>query len=203
MPRPWAPPVAGWPVASAEQRSPFGPAPVQSLHPYYELLRPCAPLRYSGPCGVSRLDVSLGIGATGSHVPYKSLVELRAASMPDAAWAVSGHPPSGSRRQGQLPVLTSSKPLSTLHRRFACARLSQSYLPKSSSDFPQCSPPWLLTTAACGGLRSTPDCRPRRAYLHLSYSSAPSYSDSAFVTHDPFRTLVVGSLQAISWVAAR
>jgi hypothetical protein len=25
-----------------------------------------------------RLDVSLGIGATGSHVPYKSLVELRA-----------------------------------------------------------------------------------------------------------------------------
>ena len=28
--------------------------------------------------------------STGSHVPYKSLVELRAASMPDAAWAVSG-----------------------------------------------------------------------------------------------------------------
>src|SRR6516165_2499654 len=77
----------GWPVALAEQRSPFGPAPLQSLHPYYELLRPCAPLRYSGPCGVRRLDVSLGIGATGSHVPYKSLVELRAAYMPDAARA--------------------------------------------------------------------------------------------------------------------
>ena len=43
---------------------------------------------------VRRLDVSLGIGATGSHVPYKSLVELRAAYMPDAARAVSGHPPS-------------------------------------------------------------------------------------------------------------
>ena len=28
--------------------------------------------------------------------------------------------------------------------------------------FPQRSPPLLLTTAACGGLRSTPDCRPRR-----------------------------------------
>ena len=54
---------------------------------HYELLRPCAPLRYSGPCGVRRLDVSLGIGATGSHVPYKSLVELRAAYMPDAARA--------------------------------------------------------------------------------------------------------------------
>jgi hypothetical protein len=24
--------------------------------------------------------------------------------------------------------------------------------------FPQCSPPWLLTAAACGGLRSAPDC---------------------------------------------
>jgi hypothetical protein len=45
-----------------------------------------------------------------------------------------------------------------------------------------------LTTAACGGLRPAPDCRPRRALLHLSYSSAPSYSDGAFVTHAPLRT---------------
>src|SRR5215472_601248 len=49
--------------------------------------------------------------------------------------------------------------------------------------FPQRSLPSLLTTAACGGLRPAPDCRPRRALLHLSYSSAPSYSDGAFVTH--------------------
>jgi hypothetical protein len=28
----------------------------------------------------------------GSHVPYKSQIEVHAASMPDAAWAVSGHP---------------------------------------------------------------------------------------------------------------
>src|SRR3954464_11768365 len=53
--------------------------------------------------------------------------------------------------------------------------------------FPQRSPPSLLTTAARGGLRPAPDCRPRRALLHLSYSSAPSYSDGAFATHDPFR----------------
>jgi hypothetical protein len=45
--------------------------------------------------------------------------------------------------------------------------------------FPERSPPSLLSTAACGGLRSTPDCRPRRVLLHLSYSSAPSYSDGA------------------------
>jgi hypothetical protein len=38
--------------------------------------------------------------------------------------------------------------------------------------FPQRSPPWLLTTAACGGLGSVPDDRTRRALLHLSYSCA-------------------------------
>ena len=32
--------------------------------------------------------------ASRSHVPCKSLVELRAVYMPDAARAVSGHPPS-------------------------------------------------------------------------------------------------------------
>src|SRR5258705_11181720 len=39
-------------------------------------------------------DFSLGIGATGSHVPYKSLVELRAAYMPDATRAAFRPPPS-------------------------------------------------------------------------------------------------------------
>ena len=63
--------------------------------------------------------------------------------MPDAAWAVSVHPPSCSTR----------------HQRFACARLSQPCLSESSPTFPQRSPPSLLTTAACGGLRSAPDCR--------------------------------------------
>src|SRR6516164_8469627 len=51
--------------------------------------------------------------------------------------------------------------------------------------FPQRSPPSLFTTAACGGLRPAPDYRSRRALLHLSYSSAPAYSDGASVTHAP------------------
>src|SRR5207248_6811724 len=59
--------------------------------------------------------------------------------------------------------------------------------------FPQRSPPSLLTTAARGGLRPAPDCRPRRALLHLSYSSAPLHADGAFVTHAPNRTLPLGS----------
>jgi hypothetical protein len=52
----------------------------------------------------------------------------------------------------------------------------------------QRSPPSVLTTAACGGLRSKPDCRPRRALLHLSYCCAPSYSDGARDT-GPLRML--------------
>jgi hypothetical protein len=43
-------------------------------------------------CDAHELDPS--VEATGSHVPYKSLVELRAAYMPDGTWAVSGRPPS-------------------------------------------------------------------------------------------------------------
>src|SRR5208282_2631030 len=49
----------------------------------------------------------------------------------------------------------------------------------------QRSPPWLLTTAACGGLGSTPDCRTRRTYLHLSYSYAAPYGPAILVTQDP------------------
>src|ERR1700704_4235673 len=56
--------------------------------------------------------------------------------------------------------------------------------------FPQRSPPSLLSTAARGGLRPAPDCRPRRALLHLSYSSASLHADGAFVPHDPNRTLL-------------
>ena len=47
--------MTSWPVAQAEQRSPFAPAPLQSLHHYYGLLRPCAAHRYSRPRGCSRL----------------------------------------------------------------------------------------------------------------------------------------------------
>src|SRR5260370_1264442 len=57
--------------------------------------------------------------------------------------------------------------------------------------FPQRSPPSLLTTAACGGLRSTPDCRPRRTYLHLSYSYAAPCGPALLVTQGHFRTHAV------------
>src|ERR1700680_2243087 len=51
--------------------------------------------------------------------------------------------------------------------------------------FPQRSPPRHLIAAACGGLRSAPDCRTRRTFLHLSYSCAPPKIMAALVSHDP------------------
>ena len=120
-----------------------------SLQPHYRAFvtttgcsaGPCAPHRYSGPRGFSHLDVSLGvvpeartvIGATGSHVPYESLMRARAVFTPDAARSGPGHPSSLSRENGKPPVSTSSNPLSTLQRRFARARLPAPCLPGSSS----------------------------------------------------------------------
>src|SRR3979411_112315 len=57
--------------------------------------------------------------------------------------------------------------------------------------FPQRSPPLLLTTAACGGLRSTPDCRPRRTFLHLSHSRATPFGPALLVTQCHNRTHAV------------
>src|SRR5215831_19001758 len=47
---------------------------------------------------------------------------------------------------------------------------------------------FFLPAAACGGLRSAPDHRTRRALLHLSYSCAPQITHAVLVTHDPIRT---------------
>src|SRR5215475_13670672 len=126
-------------------------------------------------------------------VPYKSLVELapptcrmplgQASGFSRAVPGGRGTPRFRHRLIGFRHVISGSLALASLN--LAC----RNQVP----TFPQRSPPSLLTTAACGGLRPAPDCRPRRALLHLSYSSALSYSDSAFVTHDPVRTLVVGA----------
>src|SRR5450759_1056966 len=89
---------------------------------------------------------------------------------------------------GQPPVLTSSNRFSPLHRRFACARLSQPHPLGLVPTLLQRSPPSLLTTAACSGLRPAPDGRPRRALLHLSYSYAPPFGPTMLVTHDPTAT---------------
>ena len=66
-----------------------------SLHPRYEtssLLRVIPPLCPASVLSLSwvlYLSFSLIIGTTGSHVPHKSLVQVRATFMPDVIQAVS------------------------------------------------------------------------------------------------------------------
>ena len=48
-------------------------------------------------------DFSLCIGATGSHVPYKSQIEVRAAYMPDAARAAFRATPKLIPEEGSPP----------------------------------------------------------------------------------------------------
>ena len=121
--------------SSTAMTRPLRSTGITPLHHYYGAVRPSPAHRYFRPRGWSHLRLFPWHRRPGSHVPHKSQIELRAAYMPDAAWAVSVHPPSLSRKVGQPPVLASSNPLSTLLQRFACARLSQSYLPESCSDF--------------------------------------------------------------------
>jgi len=112
--------------------------------------------------------------------------------MPDVARAVSGIPradPGGRvtprfwhRLNRFRHFCGGSLALASLDR--ACRTLVPT--------FPQRSLPRLLTAAACGGLRSAPDCRTRRALLHLSYSCAPLVLMTALVTHDPDRTWALG-----------
>ena len=127
--------ASGMTVGPNQRRwpAPFAPVPLQDLRHYYEAVRPSPVHRYFRSRGFSRLHLFPWHHRQGSHVPYQSLIELRAAYTPDAARSVSGHRPSLSWKVGQPPVSTSSNPFSTLRRQFACAHLSRPCLSGSSS----------------------------------------------------------------------
>src|SRR5215472_17299957 len=135
LPRPQAPPVSSWPVADAEQRNPFAPAPLQGLRGYYGLLRPCAPLRYSRPRAVgAACGLSLHVIGVTRHRFSRSIRKPGRAARRRHAGCRSGSiraSPELIPEEGSPPVLTSPNPLSTLLQRFACARLSRPCLPKS------------------------------------------------------------------------
>ena len=143
---------------------------------------------FRSPRGGSRLRLFPWHRQQGSHVPYQSLIELRAAYTPGAARAVSGHPPSLSRRKGHPAILTPPNLLSTLRRQFACAHLSRPCLPGSSPDvsaalttvaFDQCRLRWL----EIGDLIAEPE-----GPTSISSIVARSRLDGLhFVTQDPFR----------------
>ena len=51
--KPLTPPIYGWLKSIFGYVSAFAPFPLQKLHHYYELIRPCVLHRYSDPCGAS------------------------------------------------------------------------------------------------------------------------------------------------------
>ena len=100
--------------------------------------KPSAPVPRIGTLiltGAPRLDCSLRIGATGSHVPYKSLIQLHAAYVPDAARAAFRTAPElvpEARCTSGFDVISG---ISTRHQRFARARLSGPHLTESCPAF--------------------------------------------------------------------
>jgi len=118
------------------------------------------------------LSFSLCIGATGSYVPYHSLIRTHATFMPDADWAINRSLPSLIPVPRLLaPVLTPSHFLTTRHQWFTCVRLSESHL----TDF---SPPF-STTLTTGTLD------PRRLWRFEACSCKPTSRDlpSSLVKH--------------------
>jgi hypothetical protein len=160
--------------------SPFAPSPLQELHHYYEPVRRRTPRRYSIPHGFSRPGHSLSPSPDGTAVSghafsrstQKQPDQARVASMPDTTWPVDGHPPGSSRDSRYIPVSMSPVFLSTRPQRFARARLPDPYLTHQVRLFPHRSRPRSSAKAPVGGLEPPPARRLRRAYLHLSRSTA-------------------------------
>jgi hypothetical protein len=167
------------------------------------LPRPSPAHRYFQPCGCSRVCLFHWHRRPGSHVPYESQVELRAAYMPDVARAVSGIPqadPGGRVTPGSDIASSAFDTSATVRLRSLLSTVPAGIL---SQHFPQRSPPSLLATAACGGLRSTPDCRTQRVLLHLSYSCASPRGLAMLVTQEPMQTWLIAGLRPGAWRGLR
>src|ERR1019366_6419053 len=110
------------------------------------------------------LSFSLYIGATGSYVPYHSLIRTHATFMPDADWAINRSLPSLIPVPELLaPVSTSSHFLTARHQWFTFVRLSESHLTDFSPPFP--------TTLTTGTLD------PRRLWRFEACSCKPTSRD--------------------------
>src|SRR5437667_4363728 len=130
-----------------------------SITPASSLLRGSPPLSGASVLSASRLEPLVPF-------PLASPVRFSRSVQVDHRHCRPAADETGPRRQGSFFL--------------ACRNLVPT--------FPQRSPPSLLTTAACGGLRSAPDCRPRRTSLHLSYSCATPFGPAILMTQDPSRT---------------
>src|ERR1700726_372145 len=172
--------------------------PLPSLHGHYPRFitttEQSAPLRRIGTFGLAvGAACAFSLGIAGQVLTFRTRARLRFAPPPcRMPLGQSQDIPQATPRGMAIPrfwhrlirfrhVISGSLALASLNH--ACRNLV--------STFPQRSPPPLLTTAACGGLRSTPDCRPRRAFLHLSYSYAAPCGPALLVTQCHFQTHAV------------
>ena len=166
--------------------------PPPSLHEHYARFitttGQSAPLRRIGTFSLAvGAACAFSLGIAGQVLPFRTRARLsfvpptcrmplgQSQCIPQADPGGLASPRFWHRLIRLRHVISGSLALASLNR--ACRNLVPA--------FPQRSPPWLLTTAACGGLRSTPDCRPRRALLHLSYSCIPPCGPAILVTQDP------------------
>src|SRR4051812_41922487 len=112
-----------------------------SLRPHYRastLLRVDPPLCHASglwSSWVFHLGLSLGIVATGSHVPHESLNRARATFTPVIIRAVSRYRPDRIPGQRLEPGFDDVPTLSTPHRWFTRVRLLGSYLTGSRPAF--------------------------------------------------------------------
>jgi hypothetical protein len=141
-------PVARLTIAYRKLAHPLRSSPITEP---LTLIRDDPPLCFASVLSFSwglHLGFSLNIETTGSHVPHKSLTQIHATFTPEAAQAVSRLPLNLSWTQYRSPVYTSSLLFRRLIEWFACARLSESYLPRSYAvTFPKRSLPWLFIYA--------------------------------------------------------
>ncbi len=105
-----------------------------------------------------------------THPPHG---KLRPPLMPDAAPPVNRYRRNSSRSNSNSAVLAITSNFSTLHQWFPCGPLLACHLTRSLPGlFLPRSRPWLLTTAAEGGLKPAPVSRFRGALPHRFNSYA-------------------------------
>src|SRR5205823_3006626 len=119
---------------------------------------PLGALPLTQPCRLGRVRTRL------PAFPTKAADEVHAASTPDTAWPIHGHPPDPSRILEPNPVSMSS--LSS--RRVNSLSSPSSPPDASSAPFPHRSPRRSSANAACGGLKPPTAGRLRRAKTFIS-----------------------------------
>src|SRR3954470_7369137 len=148
-------------------------AGVTRLRRYDEPVRPCASHRYSAPQGVCPLEVSLGIEATGSHVPHKSLSLVsrrlhagRRSASRQASAELCRRPTTGAWFWRRPYAFDTS---ATVHSRSSDQRTPDGIAPAFCRNAHH---PGHWTESACGGLDPDPAIRARGADPHLLCSKA-------------------------------